>query len=115
MNLLIGDFQEITLSAVHRLKNDAYGMNIRNYLEEKEEREIHMAQVYAALSRLESLGLLASHKDFARSAGRRGRTRRIYNLTAHGLQYLTDSVRHSQGVQQKEMLGASQREKASTA
>ena len=94
---LIGDFQVLVLQAVHTLGFEAYGMKIRNHLEEQLGKGVHMPQVYAALSRLESLGLLTSHLDNKNSAGRRGRTRRVYSLSAHGLQEMRDGVWDSHG------------------
>lgn len=99
---LIGDFQIKVLRVVHTLGEDAYGMRIRGVLEEQLGKEVHMPQVYAALSRLESLGLLKSHLDDENSAGRRGRTRRVYSLSAHGLQRLSDGVRNSPGTGPKD-------------
>lgn len=94
-DFLIGTFQEEVLKVVKELDDQAYGMRIRNLLEEKNEREIHMPQVYAALSRLVKLGLLSSSLDEEQSVGRRGRTRRVYEVNAHGLQKLSDVVRTS--------------------
>jgi DNA-binding PadR family transcriptional regulator len=96
-DLLIGTFQEEVLNVVKELGVEAYGMRIRNRLAEIHERDIHMPQVYAALSRLVKLGLLTSNLDNEQSVGRRGRTRRVYEINAHGLQKLSDVVRTSRG------------------
>ncbi|AHB86016.1 Transcriptional regulator [Ruegeria pomeroyi DSS-3] len=98
----VGPFQEEVIQAVYSLGANAYGMNVRNFLEEKQKREVHVPQVYAALSRLESLGLVNSQVDLQGSAGRRGRTRRVYEVTARGLQLIEARVRSSHGAGAKE-------------
>lgn len=97
----IGTFQVNVLKAVERLSSHAYGMKIRDELSKDLNREIHMPQVYAALSRLVKLGLLSSGLDKKQSAGQRGRTRRVYKLSADGLRMLSDGVRLSRGAREQ--------------
>jgi DNA-binding PadR family transcriptional regulator len=97
----VGDFQGIILEIVSQLNSRAYGIEIRSLVSEKLKREVHQPQVYAALMRLENLGLLASYIDKEISAGQRGRPRRVYEVTAPGLRMLaarkllSNGVRHS--------------------
>ncbi len=86
--MLVGTFQMDVLQSVCALRSAAYGANVLRHLEHKLGREIHMPQVYAALIRLEGLGLISSHKDEEASAGKRGRTRRVYHIEAPGLRML---------------------------
>ncbi|MFN3211113.1 MAG: PadR family transcriptional regulator [Roseovarius sp.] len=113
--LVVGTFQEDVLRAVQSLDSEAYGMNIRNFLEANQDKSIHMPQVYAALSRLETLGLLSSYLDQSASAGRRGRTRRVYELSAHGLQYLDARVRGARSSGPKEPYPNASSEEVATA
>jgi len=113
--LIVGAFQEDVLRAVQTLEKGAYGMNIRNFLETDQNKSIHMPQVYAALSRLEALGLLSSHLDQSASAGRRGRTRRVYELSAHGLQYIDARVRGARSNGPKEPYPYATSDEAATA
>ncbi|WP_419555567.1 helix-turn-helix transcriptional regulator [Ruegeria lacuscaerulensis] len=79
-------------------------MRIRDQISERLKRDnIHMPQIYAALSRLVKLGLLTSDLDKKQSVGQRGRTRRVYKLSADGLQVLSDGVRDSRGARSKEL------------
>lgn len=114
---MLGQFQLEVLRTIRELECEAYGMRIRGELQLRSNRTIHMAQVYAALSRLETLGLVASHLDDENSAGRRGRTRRVYEINAHGLQKLHDASysRSSQGVGPKDPKAYAAKEKAATA
>lgn len=112
---MLGDFQLAVLRTIRELESEAYGMKIRNTLQESSEKEIHMSQIYASLSRLETLGLVASYLDEEKSAGRRGRTRRVYELSAHGLQKLSDAFRLSHGAGPKDPSKYAAREKATTA
>jgi hypothetical protein len=87
-NVLVGEFQMEVLQSVCALRSAAYGANVVRHLEQKLGREIHMPQVYAALTRLQGLGLISSQKDENASAGQRGRTRRVYHIEAPGLRML---------------------------
>jgi DNA-binding PadR family transcriptional regulator len=87
-HLLVGDFQLEVLQSVCALRSAAFGANVLRHLEHKLGREIHMPQVYAALTRLQGLGMISSFKDENSSAGRRGRTRRVYHIEAPGLRML---------------------------
>src|SRR4051812_7567971 len=51
--------------------------------------EVAFSSIYAALSRLESLGLVSSRPD----EGARGKARRVYRLTAAGRGILRDAVK----------------------
>lgn len=91
---IVGEFQFRTLKAIQVLGADAYGMRIRDLLESNDGREIHMPQVYAALSRLSHLGLAESGLDEENSSGRKGRTRRVYKLSADGLKFVSGEYRY---------------------
>lgn len=111
----IGAFQAAILTVVNLLGEDAYGMKIRDHVQQIANRPIHMPQVYAALSRLEAIGALVSEANQGKSAGHRGRTRRYYKLTARGLQLFSDSVRHSRGAWPMEPAFNAERKTATTA
>ncbi len=115
MSSEIGTFQVNVLEAVSKLRAQAYGMKIRDTLSEEQGREIHMPQIYAALSRLVKLGLLNSDLDKIQSAGQRGRTRRVYQLSADGLQMLSDGVRDSRSARGQELFSFERQEAATTA
>ena len=111
----LGHFQFTTLSAIQHLGRATYGMEIRRYLEGEIGKPVHMPQVYAALARLEKLKLVESHLDEKHSAGRRGRTRRYYEINAHGLQCIRDGGRLSYGAGPKEPDAYEEQKEAATA
>ena len=90
---VIGDFQAEVLKAVLKLQKP-YGVQIRDFLSQELNRDVHLPQVYSALLKMEASGLLSSQFEKAKSAGRntRGRPRRIYSINAPGLRML--NARH---------------------
>ena len=87
-NLFIGEFQLEVLRAISQLGQKAYGMEIRDFIAQRQDREINTPQIYAALTRLTDLGLVKSYIDQSATAGKRGRPRRIYTLETSGLRML---------------------------
>jgi DNA-binding PadR family transcriptional regulator len=82
------------LRAIPALGINACGTEIRERLENQTGEAIPAAKVYVALSRLENQGFVTAQDEVMGSpAGRRGRPRRIYQLTAPGLRALEAGVR----------------------
>jgi DNA-binding PadR family transcriptional regulator len=77
------------LRAVSSLGLRASGTEIRDLIARQTDEDLEAAKVYVALSRLEDQGLVNAQNENERPAGRRGRPRRIYKLTAPGLRALT--------------------------
>ena len=73
----------LTLVAAHRLGEGAYGVTIQAEIRQLQGREISMAAVYAALERLERLGLLRPWLSEPRPE-RGGRARRHFSLSSAG-------------------------------
>lgn len=76
------------LRAIRILGIDASGTAIRSLLSRQLDRDLEAARVYVSLSRLQRQGLVSARDESERPAGRRGRPRRIYELSASGLQAL---------------------------
>ena len=83
MKRLLTDFELMTMLAVLRLREEAYGVPIARELEEAG-RRVTLGAVYLALDRLEGQGLLASALGDA-TAQRGGRAKRYFRVTANGL------------------------------
>jgi PadR family transcriptional regulator PadR len=83
----LGEFEQIVMLAILRLHEEAYGMTVRREIEERTARECSIGAVYATLERLEQTRLVKSHEAEA-TEERGGRTRKMYELTAHGQQAL---------------------------
>lgn len=79
----LGGFEHSVLLAVHRLGNDAYGLAVRDALEEHAGRRYSIGAAYATLERLKQKGFLVS-QDRDPLPSRGGRARRFYSITASG-------------------------------
>ena len=80
----LGDLQQLTMLAVARLGDEAYGAAIRDELLAVADRDVSIGTVYVTLVRLEDDGLVASRREESPSGGRGGRPRRYFRLTAPG-------------------------------
>ena len=94
MNL--GEFEQLVLLAILRLRGDAYGRAILRDVQTHLARDIAAGAVHATLTRLERKGLLSSHLA-AGSEIRAGRPRRYYRLEPRGrraLEHARTAVEH---------------------
>ena len=53
----LGEFEQVVLLAVARLKDEAYGMRVREEIESRAGRRATIGAVYATLERVVSKGL----------------------------------------------------------
>lgn len=78
-----GEFELITLMAIAQLDDDAYGVTVRDVLEERTSRVVTLGAIYKTLGRLESKGLV--DVTVAPPTGERGgRRKKLYRLTRAG-------------------------------
>ncbi len=91
----LGEFEQIVLLAVARLRDDGYGMRIRQEIDERIGRAVSIGAAYATLDRLVGKGCLETRLGKA-TAVRGGRARRYYRLTAAGDQALNASKKRQQ-------------------
>lgn len=89
-DLVVGGKQLAILQAVFSLKNDAYGGGIFVYLAEQGDKTV-LPQIYSALAKLESDGLVEHEFSQPRNV-RGGRRRKIYRITGKGHRILRDSL-----------------------
>ena len=81
----LGEFEYIVLLSLLRRAEDAYGMTIRQDIQERTSRPTAVGAVYAALDRLEDKGYITS-KEGETTRGRGGRSKIYYKVTGAGLQ-----------------------------
>jgi DNA-binding PadR family transcriptional regulator len=74
------------------LKDNAYGMTVRQEIEGRTGRSVSLGAVYATLDRLETKGYVVSRKGDA-SAVRQGRAKRYFRLESAGAGALRHSLR----------------------
>jgi DNA-binding PadR family transcriptional regulator len=79
----LGELEHLTLLAVLRLGDDAYGANVRRELEHTGHRELAIATVYVTLVRLEKKGYLQSREADPEPV-RGGKAKRCYRITEAG-------------------------------
>jgi PadR family transcriptional regulator PadR len=86
--------EEFLLLAVWRLKEDAYGVSIRNQLKEATGKTWAYGALFVMLCRLQKKGYLSSH--FADPSPQRGgKSKRIFRLSPQGVKALKE-VRKAQ-------------------
>jgi DNA-binding PadR family transcriptional regulator len=85
-----GEFEMLLMLAVMRLGENAYGVTIREELENETSRKLTLGTVYKTLGRLEDKGYVSSRTSDP-VAARGGRRKKLYRLSPSGL----DAVRNS--------------------
>ncbi len=86
----LGEFEEVVLLTVGILGEAAYGLNIKDAIEQQTNRKASIGALHSALNRLEKKGLLESYTGGA-TKERGGRRKRFFVLTAYGKKVLTQS------------------------
>jgi PadR family transcriptional regulator PadR len=87
----LGEFEQLILLAILRLRDDAYGVSIRAELADRTGRNVAPGAMYTALERLETKGLIRSRMSDP-TPQRGGRAKRIVIVTAAGREALTRAV-----------------------
>jgi len=85
----IGEFEELVLLTVGILKEEAYGISIKDELKDRTGRKPSIGALHSALNRLEKKGLLQSYME-GPTEERRGRRKRFYKLTQIGKNVLSE-------------------------
>lgn len=85
----IGEFEELVLLAILSQGDNAYGVKIRQALEEATNRSITIGSLYTTLSRLEEKGLVQSWVGEP-TAERGGRAKKHYKINGSAQGLLTD-------------------------
>ena len=88
----LGEFEELVLLTIGALQDNAYGVSIKNEIEEKTDRKVSIGALHSALNRLEKKGFVESILGGAK-AERGGRRKRFYHITQSGQQALLKNYR----------------------
>lgn len=83
----LGEFEELVLTMVGILQDEAYGNTIVNEIRERVGREVNLSGVHVTLYRLEDKGFVKSRMGGATQL-RGGRRKRIFSVTNAGLAML---------------------------
>jgi PadR family transcriptional regulator PadR len=79
----LGGFEHVVILALMRLREDAYGVTVRQEIEARTGREVSIGAVYATLDRLQRKGYVKSHLGEP-TAERGGRSKRFFRVTSEG-------------------------------
>ena len=83
----LGEFEELILTMVAGLQEDAYGAAITEEIESRLKREVNLSAVHVTLYRLEDKGYIKSGMGGG-TKERGGRRKRIYTITSAGMALL---------------------------
>ncbi len=83
----LGEFEEVVLLTVAILHGDAYGVSIKQEIEERLDRKVSVSALQTALRRMEKKGYLKSEFGEA-TAIRGGKRKRFFQVTRTGKQAL---------------------------
>jgi len=88
----LGQFEQLVLTAILSLREDAYGVTIHAKIEElADPKTVSLGAVYVTLDRLEDKGLVSSWLSDP-TPERGGRAKRCYRLEALGERALQESA-----------------------
>lgn len=88
----MGEFEQIVLLALVRLRDDAYGMEIREEIERRTGRDVSYGAVYTTLGRLERKGFVSHHLG-APTPERGGRAKKFFKVEPAGREALRAAKR----------------------
>jgi PadR family transcriptional regulator, regulatory protein PadR len=91
-DIYLGEFEQVVLLAILRLKDDAYAIPVREEIEARTGRTVARGALYTALERLEAKRCLRSRMSEP-FPERGGRSRRYFAVTSAGLSALRTSRR----------------------
>jgi PadR family transcriptional regulator, regulatory protein PadR len=83
----LGEFEELVLTMVAALQQEAYGASIADEIQTRLKRDVTLSAVHVTLYRLEDKGYIKSALGGATSE-RGGRRKRIFSITNAGLAML---------------------------
>ncbi len=86
----ISKTEEMILLTVWKLQDEAYGVTIREYLQEITSKKISIGGIYVPLDRLVRKGLLKTFQADP-TPERGGMSKRYYYITSEGVKTLQDS------------------------
>src|ERR1700736_2142704 len=86
---MLGEFEYLMITAAARLGADAYGVSIRQEIEDATGRRCSVGGLYTTLSRLEAKGFIQTRMG-SPTPERGGRPKRMVRVTAKGIRAAKD-------------------------
>ena len=88
----LGEFELKLMLAVARLGSNAYGVKIREEINDRTGRDVAIGQIYTVLGRLERKGFVSSRMGEP-TPERGGRAKKFYRIEAEGQEAVRESQR----------------------
>jgi DNA-binding PadR family transcriptional regulator len=86
----LGEFEELIMLAIGVLFPMAYGVSIRDEIQNRSGRTVSLSAVHASLQRLEQKGYLES--EFGESTQKRGgKRKKFFSITAQGVKTMEEA------------------------
>src|SRR5437763_9021569 len=92
---LLGQFEQLVLTAVLLCRGNAYGIAVHEKVEELGDRKVKLPSIYVTLDRLEDKGYVKSWFGDP-TPERGGRSKRYFRVLVAGERALADSVATAQ-------------------
>jgi PadR family transcriptional regulator PadR len=89
-NMSLNETEQLVLLALAHLGEDAYGVTVRQEIEDRSRHPVSIAAVYACLDRLERKGYAAARLSKP-TPERGGRAKKHFRLTGDGAEALRDA------------------------
>lgn len=93
----LGEFEQVVLLAVARMRGEGYGTSLRREIEARSERKVSIGAIYATLERLEEKRYLTSREGDS-IPERGGRAPRLFTITRAGSKALLKSREMLEGM-----------------
>ncbi len=90
MGLRLGHFEELLLIALMHLREDAYGVTIRQEIAQRIGKDVSVGSIYNALERLERKGYVSSRLGKS-TPERGGRAKRYFRIEGRGIAAFRES------------------------
>lgn len=87
----LGELETCVLLATLRLRDEAYGVSIRDEIRDRTGRHLSRGAIYSAITRLETRGFLSSSLGEPTPV-RGGRAKRFFSVTPAGLEAIRAST-----------------------
>ena len=86
----LGEFEEVVLLTVALLDGQAYGISVKQEVEQRTDRPINLSVIHATLYRLERKAFLSSELGEATRV-RGGKRKRYFSITPYGVKSLKEA------------------------
>lgn len=88
--IILGPLEEHIMIAIRTLSPNAYGVSVRDFIEQATKRSVSFGAIYTTLERLENKGMVSTEVG-SPTEERGGRAKKLLSLTGLGARALRDT------------------------